>query len=262
MNIVVCVKPVPDREKMYVDKKKGVLVRNGADMVINELDYYALELGLRCKDMQKDFNVLVLSMANHNCINLIRSLYGYGVDDAVLLSDKAFQGSDTLATSYVLSCGIRKIGECKIILCGCESSDGCTAQVGPNLAQRLGMKLLANVLSIQYVDEKKIQVQQIDYQGIKIVEASLPVVITAVSSELKIRTKKIKFILEAQNKDVSVWNAQDIHADCAQCGLSGSATQVKSMHVKVGIQTGVMIDGDQEEKVEQFISYLKKWKGM
>ena len=259
MDIIVCVKPVPNKEKIYIDKKKGCLIRDGAEMVINEYDKYALEFALQCKEQIKESQVKVLSMAGKENVELLHDLYGYGVNEVFLLSDPLFKGSDTLATSYVLKSAIIKLQNCKAIFCGCETSDGCTGQVGPNLAQQLNFKLLANVIEIKEVNESSIVVKQLDVNGERIVEAAFPVVITSVNTGTPLRTKKLQCILEAKCKDVIIWNSENLDLKKERCGLKGSPTQVKKIEVKTDRKFGINIEGSHEEKTMLFSTYLYKW---
>ncbi len=138
MNVIVCVKQVPGTNEVKMNKETNTIIREGVEAIINPFDTYAIEEGIRIKE-KNGGKVTVLSMGIPSVAELIKETIALGADEAVLLSDRAFAGADTLATSYALSMGIRKIGSYDLIICGKQATDGDTAQVGPSLAEKLGI---------------------------------------------------------------------------------------------------------------------------
>ncbi|HOJ12182.1 MAG TPA: electron transfer flavoprotein subunit beta/FixA family protein, partial [Clostridiales bacterium] len=150
MNIIVCVKQVPATNEVKLNKETNTIIREGVEAIINPFDMYAIEEGLRIKE-NTNGKVTVLSMGIPSVANQLKETVALGVDDTVLLSDRAFAGSDTLATSYALSMGIKKIGEYDLIICGKQATDGDTAQVGPSLAEKLGIPHTTYVRKIEEI---------------------------------------------------------------------------------------------------------------
>lgn len=158
MDILVCIKQVPGTSKVEVDPVTGVLKRDGIDSKMNPYDLFALETALRIR-AEKGGTIKVISMGPPQASEVIKEAYMMGADEGTLLSDRKFAGADVLATSYTISQGIRKMGHVDLILCGKQTTDGDTAQVGPEMAEYLGMPHIANVLSIEEVKDKSIVVK-------------------------------------------------------------------------------------------------------
>jgi electron transfer flavoprotein beta subunit len=242
MNIVVCVKQVPGTMEVKMNKETNTIIREGVEAIINPFDTYAVEEGLRIKD-RTGGRVTVLSMGIPAVAELLKSTIGLGVDDAVLLSDRAFAGADTLATAYALSKGVQKIGDVDLIICGKQATDGDTAQVGPSLAEKLGYPHTTYVRKIEEIREGYIRCQRMTEDGYEVVEMPLPAVITVVKEINEPRLPSIKNMMRAKKAVVNVWTADDIGADKNLCGLKGSPTQVVRTFVPVHEIKSEMIEG-------------------
>ena len=177
MKIMVCIKQVPGTSKVEVDEKTGVLKRDGVDSKMNPYDLYALETALRIKE-KKGGNIKVISMGPPQAKAVIKEAYSMGADEGTLVSDRKFAGADVLATSYTLSQGVKKCGDFDIILCGKQTTDGDTAQVGPEMAEYLGIPHVANVRRILDVNDDFIKVEMDMPNTIEVLEVKYPCLLT------------------------------------------------------------------------------------
>lgn len=259
MNIVVCVKQVPGTTEVKMNKETNTIIREGVESIINPFDTYAVEEGLRIKE-RAGGKVTVLSMGIPSVADLLKSTIGLGADDAVLLSDRAFAGADTLATAYALSMGIRKIGDADLIICGKQATDGDTAQVGPSLAEKLGYPHTTYVRKIEEIKDGYIRCQRMTEDGYEVVEMPLPAVITVVKEINEPRLPSIKNMMRAKKAVVSIWTADDINADKDLCGLKGSPTQVVKTFVPVHDIKSEMIEGDSAEQARKLAEKLLSMK--
>lgn len=259
MNIIVCLKQVPDTNEVKIDPVRGTLIREGVPSIINPDDRNALEEALRIKDKNKDVKVIVLSMGPPQADVALREAIAMGADEAILLSDRAFAGSDTWATSTALSAGLKKIGDYSIVFCGRQAIDGDTAQVGPQIAEHLDLP------QITYVEELKIEADKVITKraledGHFVIESSMPVLLTAIKELNEPRYPSIKGIYEAHKGDkVKVWSAKDVDADFDNLGLNGSPTQVNKSFTPPGRSgVGEMLQGNARESVRDLIIKLRE----
>lgn len=255
MNIIVCVKQVPATTEVKMNQETNTIIREGIESVINPFDTYAVEEGLRIKD-QTGGKVTVLSMGIPAVADMLKETVALGADDCVLLSDRAFAGADTLATAYALSMGIRKIGEYDLILCGKQATDGDTAQVGPSLAEKLGIPHATYVRKITAIGDGRIQCQRLTDDGYDNIELTLPALITVVKEINEPRLPSIKNMMRAKKTEVTIWTADDVDADKAQCGLQGSPTQVIKTFVPVHDVKSEMFEGTSEEQAQKLADRL------
>jgi electron transfer flavoprotein beta subunit len=255
MNIVVCVKQVPGTTEVKMNKETNTIIREGVEAIINPFDTYAVEEGLRIKD-RLGGKVTVLSMGIPSVAEQLKETVALGVDEAVLLSDRAFAGSDTLATSYALSMGIKKMGDADLIICGKQATDGDTAQVGPSLAEKLGYPHTTYVRKIEEIREGYIKCQRMTEDGYEVVEMPLPAVITVVKEINEPRLPSIKGMMRAKKAVVTVWTADDINADKDLCGLKGSPTQVVKTFVPMHDIQSEMIEGAPAEQASRLAEKL------
>lgn len=249
MNVIVCVKQVPATTEVKMNKETNTIIREGIESIINPFDSYAVEEGLRIKD-KTNGKVTVLSMGIPSVADILKETIGLGVDEAVLLSDRAFAGADSLATSYALSMGIRKIGSYDLIICGKQATDGDTAQVGPSLAEKLGIPHTTYVRRIEEIREGYIRCQRMTEDGYETIEMSLPAVITVVKEINEPRLPSIKGMMRAKKAVVTVWTADDVEADKNLCGLKGSPTQVVKTFVPVHEVQSEMFTGTPQEQAK------------
>ncbi|GFE58016.1 electron transfer flavoprotein subunit beta/FixA family protein [Geobacter sp. AOG1] len=230
MQIVACIKQVPDTTQVQIDPVTNTLVREGIPFIVNPYDTHALEEALRLKD-RFGCRVAAISMGPPNAEATLRKALALGVDEAILLSDRVFGGADTLATSNVLAAAIRKLheqDEVGIVLCGKQTIDGDTAQVGPGIATRLGYTQLTLVDRIEHIDLEKrvIRVRRKLEGRHEIVEAPLPVLLTVVRELNRPRYPTVPRRLESADAEVKTWNNQVMQLPEPTIGLKGSPTWV------------------------------------
>ncbi len=233
MLVVVCIKQVPDTTQVKIDPVTGNLIREGVPFIMNPFDTHALEEGLRLKG-KYGLNVAVISMGPPNTEITLRKALALGVDNAVLLSDRAFGGADTLATSKVLAEATRQLAqkeEVVIVLCGKQTIDGDTAQVGPGIATRLGYSQLTLVEHIENIDlqAKKIIARRKLEGRDEVVEASLPAMISVVREINTPRYPTVPMRLMAEGATVTLWDNKEMKLNEETIGLKGSATQVRKI---------------------------------
>lgn len=227
LNIVVCIKQVPETRNVEVCPETGVLLRDGVDSVMNPFDLYALEVALSLKE-QYGGTVSVISMGPPQAESVIREAYQMGADVGYLLSDRAFAGADTLATSYTIAQGIRKIGNYDLILCGLQTTDGDTAQVGPGIAEVLGISHESNVCKVLEASKGNIKIVSDLSTSLHTKKIAFPCLIT-VNKEVA-QPRLLSFRRKHLTKDwpVTIWSAADLSgATQGFFGLSGSPTQVE-----------------------------------
>lgn len=254
LKIIVLAKQVPDTRNVGKDAMKadGTVNRAALPAIFNPEDLNALEQALRLKDAYPGTTITLLTMGPGRAAEIIREGLYRGADGGYLLTDRAFAGADTLATSYAISVAIQKIQDYDLIICGRQAIDGDTAQVGPQVAEKLGLSQITYAEEIQQVENKKITVKRRLERGVETVEAMLPIVITVNSSAADCRPRNAKFvqkykhaktITEKQEADMDYtqlydnrpylnlveWSVADVNADVVQCGLSGSPTKVKKI---------------------------------
>lgn len=255
LKIIVLAKQVPDTRNVGKDAMKadGTVNRGALPAIFNPEDLNALEQALRLKDAHPGSTVTLLTMGPGRAAEIIREGLYRGADGGYLLTDRAFAGADTLATSYALSMAIRKINEYDLIVCGRQAIDGDTAQVGPQVAEKLGLSQITYAESILSVDDKKvIRVKRRLERGVETVEGQLPMIVTVNGTAPECRPRNAKLlqkykhartVSEMQDKttdytellslrpylQLTEWSVADVNADVAQCGLSGSPTKVKKI---------------------------------
>jgi electron transfer flavoprotein beta subunit len=258
MKIIVCVKQVPDTNEVKIDPVKGTLIRDGVPSILNPDDKNALEEALKLKDQQEDIHVTVITMGPPQADEMLRECLAMGADEAILLSDRAFAGADTWATSNTLAAAVRKIGEYDIIFAGRQAIDGDTAQVGPQLAERLGIPQVSYVQNFQ-VQGDKIQVQRALEDGYEVIQVTTPVLLTAIKELNHPRYMSIGGIYDAfRSKEVKVWTSSDIQVNKDEVGLEASPTQVKRSFTPEPKGKGILLKGTTKEMVEQLVINLKQ----
>jgi len=255
VNIIVCIKQVPDTTEIRMNKETNTIVREGIASIINPFDTYAIEESIRIKEKHGG-EITAISMGIPSVQELLKEAIALGVDNGVLLSDRAFAGSDTLATAYALSMGIRKISKFDLIICGKQSTDGDTAQVGPSLAEKLGIPHTTNVRKIEEIRDGYIKCQRMIDNGYEIVEMSLPAVITVIKEINNPRLPSIKGVMRARQATVNVWNAADVNADKDLCGLNGSPTQVVETFVPTHEVNAEIFRGDTGQQAKKLVDKL------
>ncbi|MBU3146967.1 electron transfer flavoprotein subunit beta/FixA family protein [Clostridium sp. CF012] len=256
MNIVVCLKQVPDTNEVKIDPKTGTLIREGVPSIINPDDKNALEEALRLKDTD-GAHVTVISMGPPQAEKALREALAMGADAAILVSDRAFAGADTLATSHALAATLRKL-DYDIVFAGRQAIDGDTAQVGPEIAEHLGLAQITYVEKVEIINGG-LKVRKAWEDGYEIIEVKTPVLLTAIKELNQPRYMNIKNIFDMyQNKEVKVWNADIIGADKALLGLNGSPTKVKKSMTKEPKGNGELVKLQPKEAAQYVVSKLKE----
>ncbi|MCL6589598.1 MAG: electron transfer flavoprotein subunit beta/FixA family protein [Firmicutes bacterium] len=255
MKIVVCVKQVPDTTEVKINPETNTLIREGVDSILNPFDMYAVEEGIRIKE-KLGGTVTVISMGPPQVAGQLKETIGMGVDEAILISDRAFAGSDTLATSYALAKAVEKIGGVNLIICGKQAIDGDTAQVGPELAEKLGIPHLTYVKKINEISETGLTAERMNEDGYERVCLPLPALITVVKEINEPRLPSLKGMMRAKKAEIPIWKAADIDADPAKCGLNGSPTWVKRIFIPEIKCQGEIFHGDPEEQVKSLVDAI------
>jgi electron transfer flavoprotein beta subunit len=258
MKVIVCVKQVPDTNEVKIDPVKGTLIRDGVPSILNPDDANALEEALALKDKCEDVHVTVLTMGPPQADEMLRECLAMGADEAILLSDRAFAGGDTWATSNALAAAVNKIEDYDIIFAGRQAIDGDTAQVGPQLAERIGIPQVTYVQNFE-VEEDTIKVQRQLEDGYEVIKVKTPVLLTAIKELNKPRYMSIKGIYDAfKEKEVKVWNFASLGIEKDQVGLLASPTRVKKSFVPKPKGKGTMLEGSTKEMVEKLVVELKQ----
>jgi len=283
LNILVLAKQVPDTRNVGKDAMtaEGTVNRAALPAIFNPEDLNALEQALRLKDQDPDTTVTVLTMGPFRAAEIIRESLFRGADKGYVLSDRAFAGSDTLATSYALSCAIRNLENIDLIICGRQAIDGDTAQVGSQVAEKLGMNQITYAEEIQSVKNNVIRVKRRVEKGVEVLEGPLPMLVTVNGSAAPCRPRNAKLLmkykyaripneLQASNEDyttlcnsrdflqIGEWSVNDIVCDPSELGLSGSPTKVKKIENVVfqakESKTLTASDNDIESLIQELIS--------
>ncbi len=256
MNIIVCIKQVPNTTDVKIDPVTNTLIRDGVESVINPFDMYAIEEAVRLKE-RFGGKVTVITMGPPQAENALKEAISLGCDEAVLVSDRKFAGSDTWATSYTLSCAIRKVGDFDIILCGKQASDGDTAQVGPGISTHLDIPQVTYVKKIEEITGGKAKVERMTEEGYDIIETPLPCLITVVKEINTPRMPSLKGMMRAKAAHVLKWTAADVDCDPKSIGLEGSPTRVVKIFTPVPRKGGEMIKGDTGQVAQEVVQLLK-----
>ena len=246
MEIVVCLKQVPDTTEVKLDPETRTLVREGVPSIINPFDMYAIEEGLRLREKHGG-RVTALSMGPPQAESALREAISLGIDAAVLLCDDAFKGSDTLATSFALAAGIRKLGDVDLVICGKQASDGDTAQVGPGIAVHLDLPQITFVRKIREIDGGTITAERMTEEGFDLVRAELPALITVVKEINEPRMPSLKGKMKAKKAEITVWGIGDIGVEPERVGLDGSPTWVARVFTPPQRPAGEVWHGEPQE---------------
>lgn len=259
MKFLVCIKQVVDTSKMEVDPETGRLKRNNANSIMNPVDLNALEAALSLRD-RIGGTVTVITMGPPQAEAVLRDAVAMGADDIYLVTDRAFGGADTLATSYTLAAAISKIGMPDLIFCGIESIDSNTAQIGPEIAATLGIADVSGASFISFEKEGGLIVTRQNGSSAEVVELKLPAVVTVLPELNKPRYSSIKGILGRGDAELHIITAADLDIDTARIGIKGSPTQVKRVRPVVPPQKENLRieEKDPQESVDILIEALRK----
>ncbi len=262
MNIVCCIKQVPDTAQVRIDPETNTLMRAGVESICNPYDLVAAECAVKIAHESKG-RVTVITMGIPQAESALRECLALGADDAVLLSDRAFAGADTLATSAALSAAISRISESdpvSLVICGKQAVDGDTAQTGPGIASRLGYTLLTNVISIEKTDSSKntMTVRRETGAGSEIIESKLPALITVELNCVEPHYPSLPELVASVRKEIPVWTAEMLNVAPGKIGLKGSPTSVKTIFAPPQRKGGPVFDCSESGAAESVRSLLKK----
>lgn len=260
MNILVCIKQVPGTSKVEVDPVTGVLKRDGADTKMNPYDLFALETALRIRE-QVGGTIKVISMGPPQAMTVIKEAFSMGADEGALISDRKFGGADVLATSYTISQGARKMGDFDLIICGKQTTDGDTAQVGPEMAEYLGIPHIANVIDIINVKDKSMQLKMDMPNTVEIAEIKFPCLLTVDKDIYTPRLPSYKKKIASKDREIKVITFNDLEdKNEMNYGLNGSATQVERIFPPEVNNDREMWKGNGNELSSKMSSKLKELK--
>jgi len=256
MNIIVLVKQVPDTSEVKINRETNTLIRDGVPSIINPFDMFAIEEALRLRE-QHGGKVTAVTMGPPQAADALKEAVALGVDEVVLLSDRAFAGADTWATSYTLAKGLKKIGNFDLVIAGKQAIDGDTAQVGPETADMLGIPFVAYIRKIEKVEKARMVAERMMDEGYDVVETSLPALITVVKEINQPRLPSLKGKMKAKSLKVTSWTAADIGADVNLCGLKGSPTKVVKIFPPAPRGQREILSGTMEEQVATVAKHLQ-----
>jgi electron transfer flavoprotein beta subunit len=259
MQIIVCVKQVPDiaeMKKVQINRETGTIIREGIPSILNPFDEYAIEEAVRLKEKEGG-KVVLLSMGPAQAQDTLVKGLSMGADEAVLLCDRAFAGSDTLTTAYTLSAAIRKIGDFDMILCGQQAIDGDTGQVGPSIAEHLQIPQATYVNRIELGDGKFRLRREVE-RGYEEIDCGPPVLVTVTKGINEPRIPGFSDLAEAMEKEVRVWGLPDLDVDPKRLGLDGSPTWVMRIWTPESSRSGEMVRGDPVEASKKMILFLEE----
>lgn len=261
MNIIVPIKQVPETGNVRIDEEKGTIVREGVESIINPLDLYAIEVALQLKE---DYggSIKVISMGPKNAEKAIREAISMGCDDGFLVSDRAFAGSDTWATSYALSKAIEKIGQYDLVITGVRATDGDTGQVGPGISAFLDLPLSTYTSSIKEIKDSKIIVERLTEEGYETLRLPMPCLLTVVKEISYPRLPTLRGKQHARSKEIPIWGPDDMNADRSLVGLDGSPVRVVKITRPKVTRNGKILDTtkgiDAKDAVIELLNFLKE----
>lgn len=260
MNICVCIKQVPASSNVKINPDTGTLVRDGDNTKINPYDLYALELALKVKE-QKECNVKAITMGPPAATAILEEALYMGCDDGYLITDRKFAGADVVATAYTISQGIRKVGDCDLIICGKQTTDGDTAQVGAELAHFLGIPFVCYVDQVVEVKENSIVVRANYDKMYQTLEIDFPCLITVEKNNDSPRLPSYKRSVEYRNYQIEQITFDKLYdKDESKYGLKGSPTQVERMFNPDKDDSKVMLEENNKSFAEQLKDILKEKK--
>jgi len=256
MNIIVSIKQVPDTTQVRINPETNTLIREGVESIINPFDMYAIEEGVRLKEKHGG-KTIAITMGPPQAEAALREAISMGCDEGYLISDRAFAGSDTLATGYTLAMAIKKIKDFDIILCGKQASDGDTAQVGPGIATQLDIPQVTYVKKIEDIKDNVATAERMTEEGFEIVKTSLPCLLTVVKEINEPRIPSLKGRMKAKKAVIPTWKAIDLDVDEVRLGLTGSPTWVSKIFTPPPRPKGEIFEGEPEDTTTQLTDLLK-----
>lgn len=256
MNIIVCIKQVPETTEVRINPETNTLIREGVKSIINPFDMYAIEEAVRLKE-KFGGKITALTMGPPQAESALREAISMGIDEAILVGDRAFAGSDTWATSYTLAKAIEKIKEFDIIICGKQASDGDTAQVGPGISMHLDIPQVTYVKKIEELKDNVLRVERLMEEGYEIIETPMPCLLTVVKEINTPRLPSLKGMLKAKSAKITAWTQKELNLDPQSIGLCGSPTQVVKIFTPPQRQGGQIFNLEPKEAADKIIELLK-----
>lgn len=261
MDIIVCIKQVPNTTEIKIDPETNTLIREGVESIINPFDLYAIEEALRIKESYGG-KVTALSMGPPQVETALREAVSMGVDEIILLTDRKFAGADTWATSLTLAAAIKKIGNYDLILFGQQAIDGDTAQVGPGVATHLGIPQTCFVRRITGIEKDRIIVERLMEDGFDSIEMNIPAALTVVKEINTPRLPSLRGKRAAKQADLKIMNADDLNLNSEDIGLNGSPTQVVKIFSPQMDKEVEKFEVPPEEAVEILYKKIRKLKNL
>jgi electron transfer flavoprotein beta subunit len=256
MNIVVCIKQVPETTEVRINPETNTLMREGVKAIINPFDMYAIEEAVRLKE-RFGGKVSVVTMGPPQADSALREAISMGADEGYLVCDRAFAGSDTWATSYTLAGAIKKLGGFDLIICGKQASDGDTAQVGPGISTHLDIPQVTYVKKIEEVTEKTMRVERMLEEGYEVIETPLPALLTVVKEINEPRIPSLKGLMRAKSAKITIFTQKELDLDPQQIGLCGSPTQVVKIFTPTPRIGGQILKGEIPDIAKQLVDLIK-----
>lgn len=256
MNIIVCLKQVPDTEAVKLNPETNTLVRDGVENIMNPFDRQALEAALMLKD-KEGAKVTVLTMGLPQATDILKEAIAMGADDGILLSDRALAGSDTLATSIALAAAVKHIGGYDLVMCGKQAVDGDTAQVGPEMAEHLGIPQITGALKVNFADGKFVVVRE-NESSVQTLACAAPLLVTVTRAEKEPRFASIKGKMKARKAVIPTLTVADLAIDTKLVGLSGSPTKVKRVFTPevAVVESEIINEEDTDKAVDMLFNKL------
>ena len=259
MKIIIPIKQVPETKNVQMDIETGTVIRQGIQSIINPLDLYSIELALSLKE-KHNANVTAISMGPPKASQALREAIAMGADDAILLSDRTFGGSDTFATSLVLSQAIKKIGDYDLIICGERATDGDTGQVGPGIAAFLNLPAITYISKVNSIAPHESEFVRMVEDGYEVLTSKLPLVITVVKEVSDPRLPTLRGKQKAKKIDIPIWDHKILNINPDAVGLKGSPTRVVNISKPKVTRNCDMLtvkdDATLDHAIDQFNSYL------
>ena len=256
LKVCVCIKQVPDTQRVKIDPVKGTMIRKGVPSIMNPYDESGLELALEIKD-RVDAEITTVSMGIPSVSDMLRYTIALGADRSFLLTSPEFAGADTFATSYTLSLGLKATGPYDIIIFGKQAIDGDTAQVGPEVAGSLNYPIASFVSDFFEIDKNGLKLERYTDYSREIVRINKPAILTVVKAKKRLRLPKLKRLIYSFNVEIPKLKFSDLNADINQCGLKGSPTRVKEIFSPENQKKVIFIEGSIKEKAETLKGVLK-----
>jgi electron transfer flavoprotein beta subunit len=256
MNIVVCIKQVPETTEVRINPETNTLMREGVKSIINPFDMYAIEEAIRLKE-RFGGKIMVVTMGPPQADSALREAISMGADEGYLVCDRAFAGSDTWATSYTLAGAIKKLGQFDLIICGKQASDGDTAQVGPGISTHLNIPQVTYVKKVEEATDKSMRVERMLEEGFEIIETPLPALLTVVKEINEPRIPSLKGLMRAKSAKITMLTQKELDLDPQQIGLCGSPTQVVKIFTPTPRIGGQILKGEIPDIVKELVELIK-----